>query len=89
RDNLGPKRILTDLRDGAHAALRLAEAAPQIAAKAEMLSQEFSSMAEKGLRFDPETAEAIGRSEARHSRSGRLALWAIAAILAYIAWQVS
>jgi ubiquinone biosynthesis protein len=89
RDNLGPKRLLTDLRDGAHAALRLAEAAPEIAAKAEMLSQEFSSMAERGLRFDPETAEAIGRSEARHSRSGRLALWVMAATLIYIAWQVS
>jgi ubiquinone biosynthesis protein len=89
RDNLGPKRLLTDLRDGAHAALRLAEAAPEIAAKAEMLSQEFSAMVEKGLRFDPETAEAIGRSEARHSRSGRLALWVMAATLIYIAWQVS
>jgi ubiquinone biosynthesis protein len=89
RDNLGPKRLLTDLRDGAHAALRLAEAAPEIAAKAEKLSQDITSMAEKGLRFDAETAEAIGRSEARHSRSGRLALWIIAATLIYIAWTLT
>jgi ubiquinone biosynthesis protein len=80
---------LTDLRDGAHAALRLAEAAPEIAAKAEKLSQDITSMAEKGLRFDAETAEAIGRSEARHSRSGRLALWIIAATLIYIAWTLT
>jgi len=46
-------------------------------------------MAEKGLRFDAETAEAIGRSEARHSRSGRLALWVIAAVLVYIAWKLT
>jgi ubiquinone biosynthesis protein len=89
RDNLGPKRLLTDLRDGAHAALRLAEAAPQIAAKAEKLSQEFSAMAEKGLRFNAETAEAIGRAEARHTRSGRVALWIIAATLVYIASKLA
>ncbi len=89
RDNLGPKRLLADLRDGAHAALRLAEAAPEIAAKAEKFSQDLTAMAEKGLRFDAETAEAIGRSEARHSRSGRLALWVIAAVLVYIAWKLT
>jgi ubiquinone biosynthesis protein len=44
-------------------------------------------MAENGLRFDEATAEAIGRSEARHSRSGRLALWVIALTLLYIAWR--
>ncbi|MFC3071675.1 2-polyprenylphenol 6-hydroxylase [Shinella pollutisoli] len=89
RDNLGPKRLLTDLRDGAHAALRLAEAAPEIAARAEKLSLEITAMTEKGLRFDAETAEAIGRAEARHSRSGRMALWVIAATLLYIAWQLA
>ena len=88
RDNLGPKRLLVDLRDGAHAALRLAEAAPEIAAKAEKLSLDLTTMAEKGMRFDEATAEAIGRSEARHSRSGRIALWIIAIAAVYIAWQV-
>ncbi|MCF3642835.1 2-polyprenylphenol 6-hydroxylase, partial [Rhizobium sp. TRM95111] len=89
RDNLGPKRLVSDLREGAHAALRLAEAAPEIAAKAEKLSLDLSTMADKGLRFDAETAEAIGKSEARHTRSGRLALWLIAATLVYIAWHVT
>ncbi len=88
RDNLGPKRILADLRDGAHAALRLAEAAPEIAAKAEKLSLDLTSMAEKGFRFDEATAEAIGKSEARHGRSGRVALWVIAAALVYIGWAI-
>ena len=46
-------------------------------------------MSESGLRFDAETAEAIGRAEARHSRSGRIALWIIAAALVYIAWKLS
>ena len=89
RDNLGPKRIATDLRDGLKAAVRLAEAAPLIAEKAENFAQNLTEMSENGLRFDAETAEAIGRSEARHSRSGRVALWIIALALVYIAWKLS
>jgi ubiquinone biosynthesis protein len=85
RDNLGPKRVLSDLKDGAKAAIKLAEALPEIAAKTETLHRELVNMSENGLRFDPETAEAIGKSEARHSRGGRLALWVIAIAVVYIA----
>ena len=46
-------------------------------------------MAENGLRFDDETARAIGKAEARHTRSGRVALWVIALAANWIAWQVS
>jgi ubiquinone biosynthesis protein len=88
RDNLGPKRILTDLQDGVKAAIKLAEAVPEIAAKTETLHKELVRMSENGLRFDPETAEAIGKSEARHSRSGRIALWLIALSLLYIAFTL-
>jgi ubiquinone biosynthesis protein len=45
-------------------------------------------MSENGLRFDTDTAEAIGKSEARHSRSGRVALWVIAIALVYIAFAI-
>ena len=89
RDNLGPKRIVTDLKDGAYAALRLAEALPEIAAKTEKFHNELMSMTENGLRFDASTAEAIGKSEAQHSRWGRVALWVIAAASVYIAWRLS
>ncbi|AYD03495.1 2-polyprenylphenol 6-hydroxylase [Neorhizobium sp. NCHU2750] len=85
RDNLGPKRIVSDLKDGAKAAIKLAEALPEIAVKTETLHRELVSMSENGLRFDAETAEAIGKAEARHSRYGRLALWIIALSLLYIA----
>ena len=88
RTNLGPKRIMTDLRDGLKAAVKLAEAAPEIAAKTEKFHHELLHMSENGLRFDPQTAEAIGRSEAKHSRSGRFALWIIALTLLYIAWHL-
>ncbi|MBP2548274.1 ubiquinone biosynthesis protein [Neorhizobium galegae] len=89
RDNLGPKRIVTDLRDGLKAAVKLAEAAPEIAAKTEKFHQQLLHMTEHGVRFDDATAEAIGKSEAKHSRGGRAALWVIAASLVYIAIQLS
>jgi ubiquinone biosynthesis protein len=41
------------------------------------------------LRFDEATAHAIGKAEARHTRSGRVALWVIAAALVWIAWQLA
>ncbi len=85
RDNLGPKRAVSDVKDGLKAIVKLAEAAPEIAAQTGKFHQELIHMSENGLRFDPETAEAIGKSEARHSRYGRLALWVIAAALVYIA----
>jgi ubiquinone biosynthesis protein len=87
--NLGPKRIATDLKDGVKAAVKLAEALPEIAAKTEKLHHEVVHMSEHGLRFDPQTAEAIGRSEARHTRSGRVALWIIALSLVYLAVAIS
>ena len=86
--NLGPARIVTDLKDGLTAAARLAEQAPDLVARTERLSQELDDMSKSGLRFDPETAEAIGKSEARHTRSGRLALWVIALTAIYIAFQL-
>jgi ubiquinone biosynthesis protein len=89
RDNLGPKRIATDIKDGAKAALRLAEALPEIAAKTEKLHGEIMRMSEEGLRFDADTAERIGRAEARHTRLGRVALWVIAVAAVIIAFQIS
>lgn len=88
-DNLGPRRIIGDVGEAAKAVLRLAEAAPAIAARAEKLAQDMAEMAANGFRFDAETAETIGRSEARHSRSGRVALWVIAAGVVYMCWKMS
>ena len=88
RENLGPAAMLTDLRDGAGALLSLARQAPDLAARTERLSREIDAMAERGLRFDAETARAIGRAEARYTRWGRVALWVIALALVAIAWQL-
>ena len=89
RGNLGPRGIASDFRDGAMAALALARQAPELAARAERLSLALDAAATHGLRFDAETAEAIGRAEARGTRSGRIALWIIAAALVWIGWHLA
>ncbi|MCX8571452.1 MULTISPECIES: 2-polyprenylphenol 6-hydroxylase [Hyphomicrobiales] len=86
--NLGPRGLLIDARDGVGALLSLARQAPDLSARAERLSREIDAMAENGLRFDEATARAIGKAEARHTRSGRIALWVMALTLVYIAWQL-
>ena len=86
--NLGPRGLMIDARDGLGALLSLARQAPDLSARAERLSREIDAMAENGLRFDEATARAIGKAEARHTRSGRIALWVIALTLVYIAWQL-
>jgi ubiquinone biosynthesis protein len=87
--NLGPRGMLVDARDGISALVSLARQAPDLAARTERLSREIDAMAEHGLRFDEQTARAIGKAEARYSRSGRIALWVIAAALVWIAWRLA
>ncbi len=87
-DNLGPRAVFTDAREGVGALMSLARQAPDLAARTERLSREIDAMAENGLRFDAETAEAIGRAEARHARWGRVALWIIAASSVVIAFRL-
>ena len=86
--NLGPRGILSDAREGAGALLSLARQAPELAQRTERLSRELDAMAKHGLRFDEATAQAIGRAEARHTRSGRVALWIIALTLIWIAFHL-
>ncbi|OBQ78077.1 MULTISPECIES: 2-polyprenylphenol 6-hydroxylase [unclassified Mesorhizobium] len=86
--NLGPRGVLSDARDAGKALISLARQAPDIAVRTERLSREIDLMAEHGLRFDEATARAIGKAEARHTRSGRVALWIIALTLIYIAWRI-
>ncbi len=86
--NLGPRGMIEDVGDGLKALASLARQAPDFAARTERLSLEIDKMAANGLRFDAETANAIGKAEARHGRSGRWALWVIAISLAAIAFRV-
>jgi ubiquinone biosynthesis protein len=83
--NLGPRGMIEDAGDGLRALASLARQVPDFVARTERLSLEIDKMAANGLRFDAETAEAIGKTEARHGRSGRWALWVIALSVLWIA----
>ncbi|WP_157019313.1 2-polyprenylphenol 6-hydroxylase [Mesorhizobium xinjiangense] len=86
--NLGPRGMLIDARDGVNALMSLARQAPDLAKRTEKLTREIDDMAEFGVRLDEATTRAIGRAEARHTRSGRIALWIIAVTLVFIAWRL-
>ncbi|GAB4362890.1 MAG: 2-polyprenylphenol 6-hydroxylase [Oricola sp.] len=87
--NLGPAAVLTDAKAGLESLGRLARSLPELADRTEKLSLEIEEMANSGMKLAPGTVEAIGKAEARESRSGRIALWVIALAALWIAWQVS
>lgn len=84
-ENLGPAGKLRDAGDALGSAVRIANDMPLFADRIGRMSEELEKMTANGLRFDAATAEAIGKAEARHTRSGRVALWVIAAALTVIA----
>ncbi|MCJ8307968.1 MAG: 2-polyprenylphenol 6-hydroxylase [Rhizobiaceae bacterium] len=84
---IGPIAKLEEARDGLHAMGRMIQLAPDMAQRAERLSHEIDAMARDGMRLDKPSIEAIGKAEARHSRSGRVALWIIAVCLLALVWK--
>lgn len=84
---IGPLGKLDEARDGLHAVGRLIQLAPDMATRAERLSHEIDAMVRDGVRLDAPSIESIGKAEARHSRSGRVALWIIALSLLALAWN--
>ncbi len=85
RDNLGPVGKIRDAGAALGALTRVANDLPIFADRVGRMSEELESMTANGLRFDKATAEAIGKAEARHTRSGRVALWVIAiAVVVYV-----
>ncbi|MES0810329.1 2-polyprenylphenol 6-hydroxylase [Roseibium sp. SCPC15] len=88
KEHLGPVGKLRDAGDAISALTRVANDLPLFADRIGRMSGELEKMTTQGLRFDEETAELIGKSEARHTRSGRVALWVIAASLAALTAKV-
>ena len=85
KQHLGPARILNDTRDGLHAIVRLIDSAPELAARAEMLSSEIDDIIRNGVRFDNEAVKMIGKAQAAGQRVGHVALWILAlGFLAYV-----
>ncbi len=78
--NLGAAGRLEQAGDALAALGRFAGQMPELARRAERLSQDLDQMAEHGVKLDAVTVEGIGEQVARHNRSGRAALWVIALV---------
>jgi ubiquinone biosynthesis protein len=81
---LGPAGQISLMVEGVGAVGRLVTELPRLADRAERLSAEMDRMGASGIRLDPETIEAIGRSEARAGRKGEIALVVIALVAVLI-----
>lgn len=88
RKNLGPQGIAVDAKESAYALLHFMRETPLMVERLERMSHAADEMAEKGLRFDQQTSDQIGRAEAYHNRWGRRALVIIAIALVVIAYQL-
>ena len=86
--NLGPIGKLEDVVEGAGEIGRFAAQIPSLLTRAGTLIDQFDDITRNGLVLSPETVAAIGRAEARRNRWTAAALWAIAALLAAIAWML-
>jgi ubiquinone biosynthesis protein len=86
--NLGPIGKIEDVAQGAGEIGRFLGQVPSLLTRAGVLIDQFDDITRNGLVLAPETVAAIGKAEARRNRWTATALWAIAALLAAIAWML-
>jgi ubiquinone biosynthesis protein len=60
--------------------------APKLLARGALLVEQLDEITRDGLVLAPDTVAAIGRAEARRNRWTMVALWVIAALLAWMAY---
>jgi ubiquinone biosynthesis protein len=81
--HLGPVGRIEDAAQGAAGMLA---SVPTLMSRGAVLVEQLDAITRDGLVLAPETVAAIGASEARRTRWTRIALWTIAALLAYLVW---
>jgi ubiquinone biosynthesis protein len=81
--NLGPAGRIEDVAEGAGEIGRFLGQVPGLLMRAGTLADQIDAITRNGLVLAPETIAAIGAAEARRSRSSTIALWVIAALLAF------
>ena len=84
--NLGPAGKLEGAVEGAGEIGRFAAQVPWLLTRAATLIDQLDTITRDGLMLSPETVAAIGAAEARRNRWTAAALWAIAALLAWMVW---
>jgi ubiquinone biosynthesis protein len=86
--NLGPVGRLEDAVEGAGEIGRFLGQVPSLLTRAGTLLDQLDDITRDGLVLSPETVSAIGAAEARRNRWTAIALWVIAALLAWITWML-
>jgi ubiquinone biosynthesis protein len=86
--HLGPAGKLEGAVEGAGEIGRFLGQVPSLLTRAGTLIDQFDDITRNGLVLSPETVEAIGRAEQRRNRWTAVALWTIAALLAWAVWRL-
>ena len=81
--NLGPVGRIEEVADGIGALGRSLQTLPELIAQGQRIATQLDASTRNGLALAPETMEAIGRAEGRGNRWMTVALWVIAALLAF------
>ena len=86
--HLGAAGRLEGAAEGAAEMGRFLGAVPALLARAAVLIEQLDDITRDGLVLAPETVAAIGQAEARRNRWTTAALWAIAALLAWLILRI-
>lgn len=86
--HLGPAGRIEGAVEGVSEIGRFVSGVPVLLARGATLVEQLDAITRNGLVLAPETVEAIGRAEANRNRWTVRALWAIAALLAYLAYLI-
>ena len=86
--HLGPAGRLEDAAGGVSEVGRFIGAMPALMSRGAVLMEHLDAITRDGLVLAPETVAAIGAAEARRGRWTATALWVIAGLLAWMAWQI-
>jgi ubiquinone biosynthesis protein len=86
--NLGPAGRVEDVGKSLAELGRFAGQVPALLSRSVGLIQQLDAATRNGVVLAPETVADIGRAEARRGRSTAIALWVIAALLAYVVFLI-
>jgi len=82
--HLGPAGRIEDAAEGAG---RFLSGVPGLMTRGAAMMEHLDTITRDGLVLAPETVAAIGQAEAKRNRWTAVALWVIAALLAWIVWE--
>ncbi|HWV53917.1 2-polyprenylphenol 6-hydroxylase [Pseudorhodoplanes sp.] len=86
--NLGPVGRIEGAAEGAMELGRFVGQVPGLLSRGAAVLEQLDAATRNGLVLAPETVAEIGRAEARRSRASAIALWVMAALLAYIVYLI-